>query len=299
MDTARPHLINAGHYENFPVASVLLPGRLRSPVRAIYAFARSADDVADEGNVTAETRLAELAAYREKLHALARGESVEDPLFVDLARAVREHGLPWQPFHDLLDAFSQDVVKTRYAHFGEVMDYCRKSANPVGHLLLKLYRDDDLKHQAWSDGICSALQLINFLQDVAVDYRKGRIYLPQDEMARFGVSERQIAEGRVDGLWQQFMKTQIERARRILAAGAPLGRTLPGRIGLEVRLIILGGERILYKLHHSRGDVFHHRPTLGPGDWISMLGRALRPASRRRKAADCGSGGCGCGTGPR
>jgi squalene synthase HpnC len=175
---------------------------------------------------------------------------------------IRQFDLPYSLFHDLLSAFEQDCTKTRYAHFGEVMDYCKRSANPIGRLLLKLYGDEDVKHQAWSDGICSALQLINFLQDVAVDWQKNRIYLPQDDMAKFGISERQIAEGRSDALWQQFMKGQIERARRMLQAGAPLGLALKGRIGFEMRLIILGGERILMQLHESRGDMFQQRPKL-------------------------------------
>lgn len=291
----RPNLVNAGHYENFPVASILLPRRLRGPVRAIYAFARAADDIADEGEAAPEARLAELQSFRDRLRAIERGETPDDPIFGPLAATIRAHALPWQPFHDLLDAFSQDVGKTRYAHFGEVMDYCRRSANPIGRLLLALFGDRDAKHQAWSDGVCSALQLINFLQDVAVDYRKGRVYLPQDEMARFGVTERQIAEGRTDGLWQLFMNSQIERARRILAAGAPLGRALRGRVGLEMRLIILGGERILYKLHASRGDVFRQRPTLGPTDWLYMLRRALWSGKPTAAARTCGQGGCGGG----
>jgi squalene synthase HpnC len=284
--------VNAGHYENFPVASVFLPARLRPAVRAIYAFARSADDFADEGEHPAEWRLARLAEYHAHLHALERGEAVHHPVFRELAPHIHAHGLPYALFHDLLSAFEQDCVKTRYAHFGEVMDYCRRSANPIGRLLLKLYGDDDPRHQAWSDGICSALQLINFLQDVAVDYRKGRVYLPQEEMAKFSISERQIAEGRADALWQQFMKGQIERARRMLQAGAPLGRALKGRIGLEMRLIILGGERILYQLHESRGDMFRQRPRLGWKDAAIMLGRALFPGrSRSKRAASCG--GCG------
>lgn len=287
--------INTGHYENFPVASLILPRRLRTPVRAIYAFARAADDVADEGEATAEQRLANLQVFRSKLHAIDRGDTPDDPIFAPLADAIRRHGLALQPFHDLLDAFAQDCVQTRYGHFGEVMAYCRKSANPIGRLLLMLYGDSDPKHQAWADGICSALQLINFLQDVAVDYRKGRVYLPQDEMAKFGVSERQIAEGWVDGLWQQFMKTQIERARRMLKAGAPLGLALRGRIGVEMRLIILGGERILYKLSQRRGDVFSQRPVLTYGDWLAMLRGAIWPRRSDRNAGGCSDGGCGTG----
>lgn len=290
-------IIHAGHYENFPVASVILPARLRKPIRAIYAFARSADDIADEGNASTEQRLADLRHYHDCLDALERGEPVSHPIFVELGQAIRDHALPYQPFHDLLDAFGQDCSKTRYENFGEVMAYCRKSANPIGRLLLSLYNVQDERQLAMSDGICSALQLINFLQDVALDYRKGRIYLPQDEMARFGISERQIAEGRVDALWQQFMKTQIERARRMLAAGAPLGLALKGRIGVEMRLIILGGERILHKLHESQGDMFNQRPKLAWADWLHMLRGALLPKRRSTRGGSCSSGSCGSGCG--
>ncbi len=285
-------LLYAGHYENFPVASVLLPRRLRQPIRVIYRFARSADDIADEGELPPQQRLAELQRMRQELNAISSGQMPVDPLMAELAQVIHAHRLPIQPFHDLLDAFSQDVSKHRYADFGELMAYCRKSANPIGRLLLHLFGDADARHQAWSDGICSALQLINLLQDVALDYRKGRIYLPQDEMARFGISERQIAEGRVDALWQQFMRFQIERARRMLAAGAPLARALTGRIGFELRLIVLGGERILYKLHATRGDVFRHRPVLRGADWLYMLRRALLPGRPTLRRHNCGSGGC-------
>lgn len=287
------NLVNAGHYENFPVASIILPRRLRPAVRVIYAFARSADDFADEGDAPAAERLARLAEYHAHLHALERGEAVAHPIFQTLAPHIREHDLPFALFHDLLSAFEQDVTKTRYAHFGEVMDYCKRSANPIGRLLLRLYGDRDEKHQAWSDGVCSALQLINFLQDVALDWQKGRVYLPQDEMEKYGISERQIAEARVDGLWQMFMKAQIERARRMLQAGAPLGRALPGRIGFEMRLIILGGSRILEKLHAAQGDMFRQRPRLTWRDGADMLWRAAFPEKQQTAKGSCGSGGCG------
>lgn len=286
-------LVNSGHYENFPVASILLPWRLRVSVRAIYAFARSADDLADEGDATAETRLVALAAYRAQLDRIADGATPDDPIFKPLAVAIRRHSLPMSAFYDLIDAFSQDCIKTRYTDFGEVMHYCRRSANPVGRLMLALFDDHDPRHQAFSDGICSALQLINFLQDIAIDFKKGRIYLPQDEMQRAGVSERQIAEGRVDFLWQQFMLAQIERARKMLQAGAPLGLALKGRIGLEMRLIILGGDRILAKLHESRGDGFTQRPTLTPRDGLFMFKRALFPRRKdRTQSASCSSEHC-------
>ena len=263
------------HYENFPVASWLLPKRLRSPVEAIYRFARSADDIADEGDAPAATRLTQLAAYHTGLDRIERGDTPTDPVFGPLATAIRAHAIPLAPFRDLLSAFAQDVEKTRYANFGEVMDYCRRSANPVGRLMLHLYGDHDPRHVAYSDAICSSLQLINFLQDIAVDYPKNRIYLPQDELAALHVSETQIAQGDTRGMWHTLMHRQIERARKLLQAGAPLGRQLKGRIGLELRVTILGGETILRKLHADPGCVFHNRPVLTRKDWLVMLGRGL------------------------
>lgn len=268
--------MSASHYENFPVASILLPRRLRHPVAVIYRFARSADDIADEGDAAAAARLAALDEYRVELHRLESSQSPQTPLFVDLAAVIECHSLPMQPFHDLLDAFSQDVIKTRYAHFGEVMEYCKKSANPVGRLMLALYGESDARSVAYSDAICSSLQLINFLQDVAIDYQKGRIYLPQDEMAKYHVDEDQIARSDGSGLWQPFMLAQIERARKILQAGAPLGKILKGRIGLELRMIIMGGATILEKLHKTRGDIYTQRPILNSADWLNMLYRAVR-----------------------
>lgn len=263
------------HYENFPVASILLPRGLRRPVSLIYTFARQADDFADEGDLAPERRLALLDGFRAELGHIAAGEPPQTPLFGELAAMIAEHRLPLDAFYDLLDAFSQDVVKNRYADFGELMQYCRRSANPVGRLLLHLYGASDRRNLAYSDAICSSLQLINFLQDVAIDYRKNRIYLPQDEMAKYRISESQIAQGDNSGAWSAFMRFQIERARRLLQSGAPLGKILPGRIGLEMRMIIMGGESILRKLHACQGDVFHRRPVLQPRDWAYMLYRSV------------------------
>ena len=188
---------------------------------------------------------------------------------------VVAHRLPLAPFHDLLDAFSQDVTKQRYADFAEVMDYCHRSADPVGRLMLHLYGQAGHENVACSDAICSALQLINFWQDVEIDYRKNRIYLPQEDMARFGVTEDQIAAGDASGGWWELMRFQIERARSMMLAGAPLAIRLPGRVGLEIRAVVQGGLRILEKLERSRGNVFRRRPVLRPWDWPLMLARAL------------------------
>lgn len=263
------------HYENFPVASWLLPKRLRRPVEAIYRFARTADDIADEGDALPTERLAQLGQFQDGLDRIERGESPSDPIFGPLADAIQAHAIPIAPFRDLLSAFAQDVEKTRYAHFGEIMDYCRRSANPVGRLMLHLYGDHDPRHIAYSDAICSSLQLINFLQDIAIDIQKDRIYLPQDELSAYHVSETQIAQGDARGMWHTMMHKQIERTRKLMQAGAPLGRQLKGRIGLELRVTILGGETILRKLHADPGCVFHDRPVLTKTDWIRMLGRGL------------------------
>jgi squalene synthase HpnC len=262
------------HYENFPVGSLLLPRRLRRPVALIYRFAREADDFADEGDFPPEQRLARLEAFRREIARLEAGEPPSLGWFADLGAVMREHGLPADAFRDLLSAFAQDVTKARYADFGEVLDYCRRSANPVGRLLLHLYGGATVQNAAHSDAICSSLQLINFLQDIAVDYRKGRIYLPQDEMARFGISEQQLATGNVTGNWPAFMSFQVSRTRELLHSGAPLGRTLGGRIGMEMRMIIAGGDRILEKIDRVRGDVFRRRPVLRALDWPLMLLRA-------------------------
>lgn len=263
------------HYENFPVASWLLPRRLREPVAAIYAFARSADNIADEGDHEADCRLRQLADYRDELAKIASGTPTRHPIFLRLSAAIAGHDLPLSPFSDLLDAFSQDVVKTRYADFAELLDYCRRSADPVGRLLLRLYRAESGQQLVWSDAICSSLQLINHWQDVAIDAARGRIYLPQEDLRRFAVSETQILAGKADDHWRQLLRFQVDRARALMRSGAPLGRTLPGRIGLELRLIVEGGLRILAKIEAVDYDVFRHRPQLKPLDWPPMFARAL------------------------
>jgi squalene synthase HpnC len=261
--------VGVGHYENFPVASLLLPAPLREPVEVIYRFARSADDIADEGDDPAPLRLEKLKEFQKQLQTPA------DPLFHDVARIVRDHALPLQLFSDLLDAFTQDVTKKSYANYAEVLDYCRRSANPVGRLLLQLFKrttESDLRR---SDAICSALQLINFWQDVDVDYTKDRrVYLPQDEMASHGVSERHLAEKTCNKEFKNLLEFQVSRARALMLSGASLGRDLPGRIGLEIRTTTQGGLRILEKIESAGYDVFRRRPVLRALDWPLILARA-------------------------
>jgi phytoene synthase len=263
------------HYENFPVASWLLPHHLRESVATLYRFARSADDIADEGDAPPEQRLAKLDVYRAELDVIAAGGRSEDPLFRQLAEAVREHALPVALLHDLLVAFTQDLTQTRYANFAELQEYCRRSANPIGRLLLRLYRAESPQQLAWSDAICTSLQLINHWQDIGIDWKKRRVYLPQEDLQRFGINEAQIAAGNVDDNWRALLRFEIGRARALMLEGAPLGRSLPGRIGLELRLIVAGGLRILDKIEAADYDVFSRRPVLKPFDWPCLLWRAL------------------------
>lgn len=266
--------MSVNHYENFPVASILLPARLRPAVEVIYAFARSADDIADEGDAPPAKRLADLDAYRKELARIDSGENSDSPLFRDLGKTVRAWNLPLQPLYDLLSAFSQDVVTTRYRSFPDLLDYCRRSANPVGALMLHLYGVADEDNLRASDAICSALQLINFWQDVAIDWNKDRIYLPQEDMDRFRVTADHIAQAHVDDAWRALMRFEMARARAMLLSGAPLSWRLPGRIGWELRLVVQGGLRILECIEQADYDIFRRRPRLQAGDWLCMLWRA-------------------------
>lgn len=268
--------MSVNHYENFPVGSLVLPRRLRRPIHAIYAFARYADDIADEGDASNEQRLAELDALWQELDRLANQQTPQTELICRLQKeAIDPFQIPLQHFYDLLTAFKQDVVKKRYQNFAELVDYCRHSANPVGRIMLHLYGETDSKSFAQSDGICTALQLINFWQDVALDWQKGRVYIPQDDLSKFQVSEQQIAEGKADFAFQRLMAYQCERAFKMLRAGSPLGKTLKGRIGFELRMIVIGGQMILQKLDGKKYNVFENRPVLGWKDWWLIVKRAL------------------------
>jgi hydroxysqualene synthase len=267
------------HYENFPVASWLCPPGLRPPIAAIYWFARTADDLADEGEAPAAKRLADLSAYRTDLAACDAGEpdSGRWPrVFGPLRRAIAEFALPRQPLAQLLDAFIQDVVKTRdgdgYADRDELLAYCSRSANPVGRLLLHLYGVRDPEALARSDAICSALQLINFWQDLGVDLRRGRYYLPADDALRHGVDPRAPDWPGVLPLVEEM----CDWARELMLSGAPLVHRVPGRAGWELRLVVQGGLRLLDKIAALRNDTLSLRPRLRAGDAPLMLWRAMR-----------------------
>lgn len=267
-----------GHYENFPVASRLVPAHLRPAVVAIYRFARSADDLADEGDATPAERLAALARFRSQLDTIGDGATPADPLFAALAATIGRHHLPLAPFYDLLSAFAQDVTTLRYPTEDLLLDYCARSANPVGRLMLALYQADSPANLVASDAICTALQLTNFWQDVGIDYAKGRIYLPLDHLARFGVTEDQIAAHRVDEPWRALLAFETARTHERFVRGRPLVRELPWRLARELAAVIAGGERILARIDAVGGDVFRRRPTLNFVDWARIGVVAFLPA---------------------
>ena len=277
--------MGVGHYENFPVASLLLPHHLRAPVRAIYRFARTADDIADEGDASAASRLQQLADLAGQLDAIERGAPNQWP---DLDSAVRQFALPLALLRDLLSAFCQDVSVHRYADYATLLDYCRRSANPVGRLMLTLFKREEPALLDCSDAICTGLQLVNFWQDVAIDWRKGRVYLPQSELQRFGATEATIARQQAQGTWGELMLAQTARAAAMLRAGRPLAAALGGRIGLELRLVVEGGLRIAERIDAVRGDVFRYRPSLTWADWPLLFVRAVLAVPRRTNSAPAG-----------
>ncbi|WP_298212916.1 squalene synthase HpnC [Acidovorax sp.] len=270
------------HYENFPVASVLCPPHLRQPIAAIYGFARTADDIADEGDALAASRLADLAAYQADLQAIAQGQAPSArwaSVFVPLQAVLRSHQLPVPLLQDLLSAFEQDVEKTRdadgYADRAELLDYCRRSANPVGRLLLHLYGVHSAQALEESDAICTALQLINFWQDLSVDIPRSRHYLPRADCAAHGACQAELLALKSTRENVQLIADCAYWARATMLSGAPLVHRLPGRAGWELRLVVQGGLRILDKVDALKGGSLQQRPTLTPWDWCVMLARAV------------------------
>ena len=268
-----------GHYENFPVASLLLPRHMRRHVAAVYAFARAADDFADEGNLPPAERLRLLDGWEHRLHEAAGsagaglpprpGEPAEtQDLFLALGVSIRSLSLPVPYFEALLSAFRQDVTVKRYRTWDDMMRYCQHSANPVGRLVLRIAGYDDPNLNAASDALCAALQLTNFWQDLKIDFDRGRLYLPEDERERHGAFERDLAAGDITPGWQHALATAVARTRLLFDEGRYVCDGVRGRLRYELRATWLGGTRILDHLERSRFDVIHRRPTLGAGDAI-------------------------------
>jgi hydroxysqualene synthase len=274
------------HYENFPVASRLLPAPMRPHVAAVYAFARIADDIADEGAAPPEERVAQLNAWQRRLHAAVAVERTEesphdheDLIIVALAHSIRLLDLPIALFDDLVSAFGQDIMTNRYASWAEVFDYCRRSANPVGRLVLRIagHRDEMLDQS--SDALCTALQLANFWQDFGRDWRSGRLYVPREVQAASGASERDLEcapAGPLPSAWSAALAQCVAVTREQFAAGRAVCDGVRGRLRYELRLTWLGGHRILERVDRARRELLTYRPSLAGGDVPVILWRALR-----------------------
>ena len=279
-----------GHYENFPVASLLMPRRVRPHVAAVYAFARTADDFADEGDLAVPERLRLLDGWEQRLHEAAASAAPGSPprageppdtqsMFLALGESIRSLSLPVKHFEALLSAFRQDVTVTRYRTWDDMMHYCQRSANPVGRLVLRIAGYDDPILNAASDAMCAALQLTNFWQDLKIDFDRGRIYLPEDERERHGALERDLAAGAITPGWQRALATATARTRLLFDEGRYVCDGVRGRLRYELRATWLGGTRILDRLERSRFDVVRRRPRLGAADaiLIAPLVLAWRP----------------------
>lgn len=275
------------HYENFPVASWLCPPALRPAVAAIYGFARTADDIADEGDALPDARLAALAAYRADLHAAANGATGSGrwpTVFEPLRSVLVRHRLPLRLLTDLLSAFEQDVWKCSYTTRDDLLDYCRRSANPVGRLMLHLFEIEDPVSLEQSDAICSALQLANFWQDLGLDHARRRYYVPDEDCARHRIAPQRSWE-RHDTPATRALVTELVRwARNLMLSGAPLVHRLHARSGWELRLVVQGGLRILEKIDRLQGATLETRPVLAARDAAPMLWRALTMRPQRAHA---------------
>ena len=271
------------HYENFPVGSVLVPKSLRKYFYSIYAFARTSDDFADEGygeGYTSRERLELLDEWRVMLQESFAGHA-RHPIFVALADTQAKFNLPIHLFEDLLSAFAQDVVKCRYENFTELLDYCRRSADPIGRLILLLFGHQEEDKLRQSDSICTALQLANHWQDVAIDLQKDRVYLPLEDLARFGLGVDSLLEKKLTPELQSLMKFEIARARERFAKGKGLCTSVGGRLGLELRIVWLGGSHILDGLEKNAYDVFTRRPVITKKDKLFILLKAWRKGEFR------------------
>lgn len=276
------HQLTREHYENFPVAR-LVPKKIRPFVSAVYAFARTADDIADEDwdtpdGPTPEQRLADLNAFETELIAAAQGHTLSRPewtwIFVALADTMQQCDLPMTLFTDLLSAFKQDVTTLLYPTFNDVLDYCRRSANPIGRLVLLLHGYRDQERFAWSDQICTALQLANFWQDVSVDIKKNRIYIPQEDLQKFQVSEATLTQPQASQAFKNCLKFQVERTYAMFRQGKVLSRHLTFPLSMEIRLTWLGGQTILDKIIAADYDTVASRPKLNGADKINLLRKA-------------------------
>jgi squalene synthase HpnC len=258
------------HYENFPVISLLIPGHLRKHIAVIYRYARQADDIADEGNLSVDERIKQLNIYEEEFNNSLLG-NYSKPFWMALANTIKELNLTKKYFTDLLVAFRQDIIKNRYKKFKEVLDYCKYSANPVGRLILELFNIRNDKINVYSDYICTALQLTNFYQDFSLDLKKDRIYIPEEEITAFNISEKSIKLRESKFNFAALIQFQVRRTKKMFSDGYSLTPFLPKRLKYEIGFTILCGEKILAKIEENNYNVLEKRPVLSKTDYFILF----------------------------
>jgi squalene synthase HpnC len=262
------------HYENFPVVSFLIPKKQRKHIAIIYWFARTADDIADEGEVSGEERINKLNELQKRVDEIAEGE-YKNEVYAALGNTLKINDLSPENLKNLLKAFKQDVTKKRYEKFDEVLSYCKYSANPVGKLILELNNIRNDNAFKYSNKICTALQLTNFIQDIEIDYSKGRIYLPKEELEKFDVDEKVFRLKENNANLKKLLKFNIERIEKMFKEGKLLLPFLKGRLKFEITWTILGGEKILEKIKKSSYNIFGNRPTLSKIDFLNLLCKSI------------------------
>lgn len=263
------------HYENFPVVSFLIPKKLRKHVAIIYWFARTADDYADEGSFTELERLTKLENFQHRLTEVINGNAESD-FELALSETIRERKLTTDLFYDLLTAFKQDIFKKQYENFDELLKYCKNSANPVGRLILELNNIRNDEAFAYSDKICTALQLTNFFQDAMIDLEKGRVYLPQDELSKFAIDHKTLVLKENNYKLKELIKLNIDRTEQMFREGANLLKYLQGRLKFEIKWTILGGREILNRIKANDYSIFAQRPVLTKSDFVYLLIRSFK-----------------------
>lgn len=267
-------LFTKSHYENFPVVSLFIPKKLRKHIAVVYQFARQADDIADEGEINCELRIENLELFENTFSKSLEGKFQND-FWLALYNTIHEYNLTPKYFFDLLSAFKQDISKTRYNSFDEVLNYCERSANPVGRIVLEFFNVRDIESIRYSDAICTALQLTNFYQDVSIDIKKDRIYIPIDEIERFGVKLNQFELKQNNPNFEQLLKFQVGRTKDYFSIGRNLFSRLPKKLEKQIKATVLGGEKILEKIEKINFNVLIHRPKLSKIDYMNILLKAL------------------------
>jgi hydroxysqualene synthase len=272
LDKAREY---KKHYENFPVATLIFPKKIREAATLLYQFARQCDDIADEGSFSKQDRLQQLNIYKKQIHNLKSKTAIRTPLFSDIKKVVDNHKLDHSLFNRFMVAFEQDIKKNNYRNFEDLISYCNNAANPAGEMILTLFKKNTKKNIIYSNSLCTSLALLGILQDMPEDYKKRRIYIPKNEMKRFKLNPTDIKRKNFGYNWITYKKFSIQRIEHILKHGKPLEKRLKGRLKLQIRILIKAIELLIKRINNSKCDLFNNPPKLSKIDWIFITLKSI------------------------